>query len=515
MSEAVVPEQLPNGTLKGVSDYRADFAKYLVHHDVLREIGQVDWNKLSNEFVRYGERSTDGLPKKNISTEPLARTADLTVAIVGGGISGLYTAWICQHLGISWHIYEANPERLGGRLYTYWFDESSASEDPVRHDYYDIGAMRYPYTPVMDRTFRVLEATNTKKGDYLITDRLGKQPTRYNDITQLPCHNPELEPGRPHWDPFSVSKTNNGPIPDDTVRDPDLILNDAYGRFRDKIKRAVETPRLDCESFDDWRIRKEAASARAWDFLLKHDRFSLRDYLTFVEGETFETTHWLETLNAGTGWFDEAFTENVLESLVFDYYNPGREAGQTKVKVNGAHAESDPSATSDTNAERGKWYYLQNGSSSLVINVLRKLEGMIAGNTPSNKEFPEAKPSDFSNVMQRISCGRRVTKMSRDVSKSEKPIILVHVDSHDNSNEFVSANFDTVFNSTTFCALQRMDLIGLDLPYDTKAAIRSLRYDASTKVAIRFKKQWWTDKDIIPVSIEGGLGKTDMPLRTW
>ncbi|MBA7492512.1 hypothetical protein ES702_03062 [subsurface metagenome] len=509
------PPSLPNGVPKGVSDYRADFAKYLVHHDVLREIGQVEWKKLSDEFVLRDERTTDGLPKKNPSTKPLADANDLSVAIVGGGISGLYTAWICQYLGIKWHIYEANPERLGGRLYTYWFDESSASENPMRHDYYDIGAMRYPYTPVMDRTFRVLEATNTKKGNYLIKDKHGVQPTRYNDITCFPTENPAVNAGRPHWDPFSVSKTSNGPIPDETVRDPDLILNDAYGRFRDKIKRAVETPQIEGESIDDWKVRKEAASARAWEFLLKHDRFSLRDYLTFVEGETFETTHWLETLNAGTGWFDEAFTENVLESLAFDYYNPGREDDQKKEKVNNVQRESDPEATSDTNAERGKWYYLQNGSSSLVINVLRKLEGMITGKTPSDKEFPQAKPSDFPSVMERISCGRRVTKISRDASKTKNPITLVHVDSRDNSSAFVSEKFDAIFNSTTFGALQRMDLIGLDLPYDTKAAIRSLRYDASTKVAIRFKKQWWTDKQHLPIAIEGGLGKTDMPLRTW
>lgn len=28
-------------------------------------------------------------------------------------------------------------------------------------------------------------------------------------------------------------------MPNETVRDPDTILNDAYGRFREKIKRAM------------------------------------------------------------------------------------------------------------------------------------------------------------------------------------------------------------------------------------------------------------------------------------
>lgn len=502
---------LPSVQLHGVSEYKADFAKYLVHHDILRELGQVDWEKLSKKFVLSGQRTTEGIPKKNEEDDsPLKKVENLRVGIVGAGIAGLYTAWICQFLGIDWHIFEANPDRLGGRLYTYWFDEQLAQK-PDQHDYYDIGAMRYPYTPVMDRTFRVFEATKTETGAYLMKDEQGRQPTRYNDITYiLPKHDPS-KPPPPPFDAFKVSKQNGGPVPDDTVRDPDTIMNDAYGRFRDKIKRAIETPRLPEESEEEWRARKEAASARAWKFLLQHDRFSLRDYLTFVEGETFETTHWLETLNAGTGWFDEAFTENVLESLAFEYYDPG-EAPKEKQKKEKAVTES--SAAPDTLAERGNWYYIKNGSSSLVINVLRKLEKMITG-AASDKQFPEAKPEDFPEVMKRISRGKRVVRYGRNVQGEETTsLTLAHVDSNDENSEPVSESFDAIFNSTTFGALQRMDLVGLDLPYDTKAAIRSLRYDPSTKVAIRFKKQWWTDSTL-PIVIKGGLGKTDMPLRTW
>lgn len=72
--------------------------------------------------------------------------------------------------------------------------------------------------------------------------------------------------------------------------------------------------------------------------------------------------------------------------------------------------------------------------------------------------------------------------------------------------------YSTVINTTTLAALQKMDLIKLELPFATKTAIRSLRYDTSTKVGIKFKEPWWITKCGIT---QGGLGKTDMPLRVW
>jgi hypothetical protein len=68
----------------------------------------------------------------------------IKIGIIGAGISGLYTGLILQHLGIDYEILEAS-DRIGGRVYTHKFpgdDESS---------YYDIGAMRFPHTPVMKR----------------------------------------------------------------------------------------------------------------------------------------------------------------------------------------------------------------------------------------------------------------------------------------------------------------------------------------------------------------------------
>ena len=49
-------------------------------------------------------------------------------------------------INVDYEILDCNTEnRLGGRLYTHYFSEDT--EDS--HDYYDVGAMRFPDIPVM------------------------------------------------------------------------------------------------------------------------------------------------------------------------------------------------------------------------------------------------------------------------------------------------------------------------------------------------------------------------------
>lgn len=69
--------------------------------------------------------------------------AGTKVCIVGAGMSGLYSALILDHLGVPYDILEA-ADRPGGRILTHYFSTRE-------HDYYDIGAMRFPNIPPMER----------------------------------------------------------------------------------------------------------------------------------------------------------------------------------------------------------------------------------------------------------------------------------------------------------------------------------------------------------------------------
>ena len=66
------------------------------------------------------------------------------VGIIGAGVAGLFTAMIFDylnevyHTNVDYEIMECNDKnRLGGRLYTHYFSDAE-------HDYYDVGAMRFP-----------------------------------------------------------------------------------------------------------------------------------------------------------------------------------------------------------------------------------------------------------------------------------------------------------------------------------------------------------------------------------
>ncbi len=80
------------------------------------------------------------------------RTVPFKIAIVGAGVAGLFTAMIFDYLNetfktnVEYEILEVHDEkRLGGRLYTHYFGEDTEES----HQYYDVGAMRFPDIKVM------------------------------------------------------------------------------------------------------------------------------------------------------------------------------------------------------------------------------------------------------------------------------------------------------------------------------------------------------------------------------
>ena len=71
------------------------------------------------------------------------------VGVVGGGISGLYSA-------LTLH-FEAT-DRLGGRIYTFHFPPRELDEDP----YFEAGAMRIPCTSIHRPVFDLVRYLNRR-----------------------------------------------------------------------------------------------------------------------------------------------------------------------------------------------------------------------------------------------------------------------------------------------------------------------------------------------------------------
>ena len=72
-------------------------------------------------------------------------TGPFKVGIVGAGAAGLYSAILLQSLGIDYEILELT-ERIGGRIYTYRFDETAWNNSkPGEPDYYNYYVSSSPY----------------------------------------------------------------------------------------------------------------------------------------------------------------------------------------------------------------------------------------------------------------------------------------------------------------------------------------------------------------------------------
>ncbi|KAM3064639.1 hypothetical protein ACMFMG_007580 [Clarireedia jacksonii] len=75
--------------------------------------------------------------------------AAIKVCIIGAGMAGLYIAYILKKLNItdvSFEILEAS-DRVGGRAFTHHFTNFSQEN----HQFYEVGAMRFPRNHVMER----------------------------------------------------------------------------------------------------------------------------------------------------------------------------------------------------------------------------------------------------------------------------------------------------------------------------------------------------------------------------
>ncbi|MBK1812766.1 FAD-dependent oxidoreductase [Clostridium sp. YIM B02505] len=64
---------------------------------------------------------------------------NVKVAVIGGGLAGLATAFELRKIGFDITIYEALENRVGGRVYTYYFDD----QEKLHHEF---GPMRIPVT---------------------------------------------------------------------------------------------------------------------------------------------------------------------------------------------------------------------------------------------------------------------------------------------------------------------------------------------------------------------------------
>ncbi|KAK1535929.1 flavin containing amine oxidoreductase [Colletotrichum paranaense] len=418
------------------------------------------------------------------------------VGIIGAGVAGLFTAlaidWIndtiakekgSDHLHITYEILEASKE-VGGRLYTHHFNKD------VLHDYYDVGAMRFPRNAIMDRTFSLFEMLGIKEGKlgdrthvndpprlikYYLRDDKNKCPTLFNNVRKVGNPYPK---DSTETDPFAL---NVGIAPDKQIPEnllktsPGDLFEKAIGGFIKYIKKYLD------EYIDKKKPMSRAAEEKLWKILMKCDKMSVRQFLRTngpildlaEDGEkiphganmSYNTIQWLETATYGTGWYDQSLTEAVLESI--DFYITDDE---TKIKETNDH-----------------WFCIDGGAQKIAEEMRKKMKNQSA-----------------------IRFNTQVVGMNANLQINEQVTTSMTVMLKDSisRNSLPSRDYFTVFSSATLGSMNRMDLSKAGLLWDTKQAIRCLGYGASCKVGIKFKTPWWQEA---PYDIDqGGLARTDL-----
>ena len=275
-----------------------------------------------NEFQSSASTHDSARQPPRHRSEPAANLG-LPVGILGAGVAGLYTAMILDSLGIKYEIIEGS-KRHGGRLYTHKFKEHSkntqepsalyqyfVSSNPRLGLYYatltlsllqDVGAMRYPDIPFMKRGFDLIH-DKLRIGAKLIPVIMSNDNTflHFNNHGITKSEYNRIDKGSSVVDAFGIGTKQNkdGSIPEDYLREGHKKL---YERALHPLRQYfVDKP-----------------FPEAFKQLMKHDMYSVRDYMSLVLGYPNPVIRWIETMEWRTGMFDASLTETVLASLSFE-----------------------------------------------------------------------------------------------------------------------------------------------------------------------------------------------------
>ncbi|RYP64795.1 hypothetical protein DL770_009126 [Monosporascus sp. CRB-9-2] len=259
--------------------YRAKWARLLVRGQLAREVnilqslpheipgrlpGKFPWTRDNLPLRSDVQLGHEGKPER-----------EYKLCIVGAGMAGLYIALILDTLnipGISFDFFEAS-DRIGGRCLTHEFSK-------IPHDYYEVGAMRFPVIPVMERTFDLFRRTGTNTIPYYYSEDTVNCPILFNNVRLL-------KP--PEWsaNPFKIDGVSNTYA----RRDPGSIMSEVIQPYVDALNDDPE---------DGFRM------------LMEVDNYSTRDQYNDYRG-----IEYLETFTGSTTSFNGAFSEYVIESIDF------------------------------------------------------------------------------------------------------------------------------------------------------------------------------------------------------
>ena len=213
--------------------------------------------------------------------------SNMSIGIVGGGISGLYAALLLRREGHKVTLFEAS-DRLGGRIYTHHFAPLHDGEEP----YFEAGAMRIPRSYLHRRVYHMIRYLNTH-GD------------RENKVELIP---------------YILQHENNKSF----VRGQRATTADSRNISGFNLPKAFQgksAMELLHEVVGPWIGSLRADFDRGFEKLLAYDELSFRQYLRFIVGWPHEVVEYVELMSSQTNQYDLSFTEIMMQNLDFDTKN--------------------------------------------------------------------------------------------------------------------------------------------------------------------------------------------------
>ncbi|KAG9017123.1 hypothetical protein FRB90_001686 [Tulasnella sp. 427] len=195
------------------------------------------------------------------------------VGILGAGVGGLYAAMILHSLDIPFDILEAS-DRTGGRIFTHHFSDGA-------HDYFDVGAMRFPKGPsTMERLFHLFNSHQLNSDGREVAKKL--IPFIYkSDNTFYFFNNRRLRASQVQpQDQFDFAAT--GVPQQDLIEGHSAIVEGVIDHVLKRLQRDLVPP----------------GSSAGWQHMMRFDNHSLRSYMIaahntpcprFVDMVTFST----------------------------------------------------------------------------------------------------------------------------------------------------------------------------------------------------------------------------------
>ncbi|KZT70525.1 amine oxidase [Daedalea quercina L-15889] len=357
-----------------------------------------------------------------------------------------------ESLDIDYEILEAS-DRVGGRLYTYKFSEQ-------QHDYFDVGAMRFPDTPMMKRTFHLFSKLQREAG-------LVQIPYIFKNDNATLLYNSVL-----------MKRANASEKPTEwRVADiPSIFAQHGWSA----LVQNVVNPFVE-QLAQDFERRGE----EGWKLMMKYDQYSTRAYMSGNRSDTqprdqldrlnlmpypTPVVDWLETFDKSTAWYDRALSETVLESLAFAFPQP-----------------------------EVKWWCIDGGAQTIAEKMASLLP--VKRRPILNSRVNAIKVRDFK---------------SQDWARAKVEVSFVDSASKPRS-------YGHVISTVPLPCLRTMDLSGAWLTPSHNTALRALRYGPAVKIGVKFKTSWWTDANLMAKyqqqqyqfgHIVGGQSYTDRMVRT-